>query len=121
MSHDLVIRGGHVLDGTGRPGFAADIAIDGGMITAIGTVPARGAEEINAHGLLVTPGFVDIHTHYDGQAVWDSHLAPLGLAWRDHGADGQLRRRFRPLPRGGSRHADRADGRRRGYPRPRAA
>ncbi|NCY23676.1 MAG: D-aminoacylase [Alphaproteobacteria bacterium] len=79
MSHDLVIRGGHVLDGTGRPGFAADIAIDGGMISAIGTVPARGAEEINAHGLLVTPGFVDIHTHYDGQAVWDSHLAPS--AW----------------------------------------
>jgi N-acyl-D-aspartate/D-glutamate deacylase len=79
MSHDLVIRGGHVLDGTGRPGFAADIAIDDGMISAIGTVPARGAEEINAHGLLVTPGFVDIHTHYDGQAVWDSHLAPS--AW----------------------------------------
>jgi N-acyl-D-aspartate/D-glutamate deacylase len=79
MSHDLVIRGGHVLDGTGRPGFAADIAIDGGMISAIGTVPARGVEEINAHGLLVTPGFVDIHTHYDGQAVWDSHLAPS--AW----------------------------------------
>jgi len=79
MSHDLVIRGGHVLDGTGRPGFVAGIAIDGGMITAIGTAPARGVEEINAHGLLVTPGFVDIHTHYDGQAVWDSHLAPS--AW----------------------------------------
>jgi len=79
MSHDLVIRGGHVLDGTGRPGFTADIAVDGGMITAVGTVPGRGAEEINAHGLLVTPGFVDIHTHYDGQAVWDSHLAPS--AW----------------------------------------
>lgn len=79
MSHDLVIRRGHVLDGTGRPGFSADIAVDGGIITAIGTVTARGAEEIDAHGLLVTPGFVDIHTHYDGQAVWDSHLAPS--AW----------------------------------------
>ena len=79
MSHDLVIRGGWVLDGTGAPGFEADIAVDGGTITAVGKVAARGREEMDAKGLLVTPGFVDIHTHYDGQAVWDSHLAPSAL------------------------------------------
>jgi N-acyl-D-aspartate/D-glutamate deacylase len=77
---DLVIRGGTVVDGTGRPAFEADVAIAGGRIAAVGpALPARGAEEIAAAGLLVTPGFVDIHTHYDGQAVWDSHLTPSAL------------------------------------------
>ena len=76
---DLVIRGGTVVDGTGRAPFEADIAISGGRIAAIGAVPGRGREEIEARGRLVTPGFVDIHTHYDGQAVWDSHLAPSAL------------------------------------------
>jgi len=76
---DLVIRNGTVVDGTGRPGFEADVAISGGRIAAVGAVPERGAEEIDAKGQLVTPGFVDIHTHYDGQAVWDSHLQPS--AW----------------------------------------
>jgi N-acyl-D-aspartate/D-glutamate deacylase len=79
MSHDLVIRGGLVLDGTGAPGFEADIAVDGGTIVRVGDVASRGREELDAKGLLVTPGFVDIHTHYDGQAVWDSHLAPSAL------------------------------------------
>jgi N-acyl-D-aspartate/D-glutamate deacylase len=79
MSHDLVIRNGWVLDGTGAPGFQADVAIEGETIVQVGRVTARGAEEIDAKGLLVTPGFVDIHTHYDGQAVWDSHLAPSAL------------------------------------------
>lgn len=81
MSDDisLIIRGGTVIDGTGRPGFEADIAIAGGRIAAIGSIPPTGAEEIDAKGRLVTPGFVDIHTHYDGQAIWDSHLAPS--AW----------------------------------------
>jgi len=76
---DLVIRGGTVVDGTGRAPFEADVAISGGRITAVGAVPGRGREEIAAKGLLVTPGFVDIHTHYDGQAVWDAHLAPSAL------------------------------------------
>ena len=79
MTHDMVIRGGTILDGTGAPGFIGDIAIQAGVIVQVGEVPARGTEEIDATGLLVTPGFVDIHTHYDGQAVWDSHLAPS--AW----------------------------------------
>jgi N-acyl-D-aspartate/D-glutamate deacylase len=76
---DLVIRGGMVVDGTGGAPFEADLAIAEGRITHIGQVAERGREEIDARGHLVTPGFVDIHTHYDGQAVWDSHLAPS--AW----------------------------------------
>jgi N-acyl-D-aspartate/D-glutamate deacylase len=76
---DLVIRGGTVIDGTGAPPREADVAIEGGRITEVGRVAARGREEIDARGRCVTPGFVDIHTHYDGQAVWDSHLAPS--AW----------------------------------------
>ncbi|WP_135466562.1 N-acyl-D-amino-acid deacylase family protein [Crenalkalicoccus roseus] len=76
---DLVIRGGTVADGTGRPLFEADVAIADGRIAAVGAVPGRGREEIDARGKLVTPGFVDIHTHYDGQAVWDSRLAPSSL------------------------------------------
>ena len=72
--HDLVIRGGTVVDGTGAPAFEADVAIDGGRIAAVGKVAARGKEEIDAKGLLVTPGFVDIHTHYDAQASWSERL-----------------------------------------------
>ncbi len=76
---DLVIRGGTVVDGTGAAPIEADVAIEGGRITEVGRVAARGREEIDARGRIVSPGFVDIHTHYDGQAVWDSHLAPS--AW----------------------------------------
>ena len=74
--HDLVIRGGTIVDGSGNPRFTGDIAVDGGRITAVGAVAAPGREEIDAKGLIVTPGFVDIHTHYDGQATWDSEMAP---------------------------------------------
>ncbi|MEZ5410924.1 MAG: amidohydrolase family protein [Acidimicrobiales bacterium] len=74
--HDLVIRNGTVVDGTGAPARAADVAIDDGRITAVGEVAGEGREEIDAAGLLVTPGFVDIHTHYDGQVVWDPALTP---------------------------------------------
>ncbi len=77
---DIVIRGGTVIDGTGGAPIEADVAIRGGTIAAIGpALDAKGSEEIDAKGRLVTPGFVDIHTHYDGQAVWDSHLAPSAL------------------------------------------
>jgi|HubBroStandDraft_1064217.scaffolds.fasta_scaffold00009_72 N-acyl-D-aspartate/D-glutamate deacylase len=75
-AYDLVIRGGTVADGTGGPLYEADIAIRGGRIAEIGGVDGSGRAEIDAGGLLVTPGFVDIHTHYDGQATWDSRLAP---------------------------------------------
>jgi len=75
-AHELVIRAGTVVDGSGAPGRTADVAVDGGRITAVGRVEGRGAREVDADGALVTPGFVDIHTHYDGQATWDSQLAP---------------------------------------------
>lgn len=74
--HDLVIRGGTIVDGTGGPAFSGDVAIDGGRITAVGRVDAKGREEIDATGRIVTPGFVDVHTHYDGQATWDQEMAP---------------------------------------------
>ena len=74
--HDLVIRGGTIVDGTGAARFVADVAVDGGIVTAIGQISATGREEIDATGKVVAPGFVDIHTHYDGQATWDSEMAP---------------------------------------------
>ena len=74
--HDLVIRSGTVVDGTGGPRSASDVAIDDGIITTIGTVTQRGRREIDATDLLVTPGWVDVHTHYDGQVTWDPLLAP---------------------------------------------
>ena len=74
--YDLVIRGGTVMDGNGGTPFTGDIAVKDGRIAAVGKVDGSGAEEIDAKGLAVTPGFVDIHTHYDGQAAWDTQLAP---------------------------------------------
>jgi N-acyl-D-aspartate/D-glutamate deacylase len=73
---ELVVRGGTVVDGTGAPGRRADVAFDGGRITAVGEVAERGAREVDADGLLVLPGWVDVHTHYDGQATWDAELGP---------------------------------------------
>ncbi len=73
---DLVIRGGTLYDGTGAAPRTADVAVAGGKITEVGQVAASGVREIEADGLMVTPGFVDIHTHYDGQATWDSRLTP---------------------------------------------
>ncbi len=76
MAHDLVIRGGSVVDGTGADAVSADVAIDDGRVTAVGHVDGRGRHEIDADGALATPGWVDIHSHYDGQATWDDELAP---------------------------------------------
>ncbi|ABM11605.1 MULTISPECIES: N-acyl-D-amino-acid deacylase family protein [Mycolicibacterium] len=76
MTYDLVIRGGTVVDGLGGAPFTGDVAVRGGVIVSVGTVDAAGAREIDATGLLVTPGFVDLHTHYDGQAIWSDRLTP---------------------------------------------
>jgi N-acyl-D-aspartate/D-glutamate deacylase len=79
MAHDLVIRGGRVADGLGGDPMVADVAVDGDTISAVGTVADRGRRELDADGFLVTPGFVDIHTHYDGQVTWDDRVTPS--AW----------------------------------------
>ncbi|HET6773601.1 MAG TPA: amidohydrolase family protein [Acidimicrobiales bacterium] len=74
--HHLVIRGGTVIDGTGGEPRTADVAIDGGIVTEVGRVRGTAARTVEADGLLVTPGFVDIHAHYDGQASWDERMVP---------------------------------------------
>jgi N-acyl-D-aspartate/D-glutamate deacylase len=75
-AYDLVVRGGEVFDGHGGPGRIADVAVKDGLIVGVGQVTAAGAQEIDARGRIVTPGFVDIHTHYDGQAAWDERMQP---------------------------------------------
>lgn len=75
-SADIVIRGGTVADGRGGELYEADVAVSGGRIVEVGKVSARGAEEIDAKGKLVTPGFVDVHTHYDGQVTWSNDVTP---------------------------------------------
>ena len=80
--HDIVIRGGTIVDGTGRKSFSGDVAIDGDRIAQVGGKAGPGKREIKADGQIVTPGWVDVHTHYDGQATWDPVLAPS--SW--HGA-----------------------------------
>jgi N-acyl-D-aspartate/D-glutamate deacylase len=79
MTYDLVIRGGTVIDGSGATRRTADVAVEDGFIAEVGTVGTRGRREIDAGGAIVTPGFVDIHTHYDGQATWDSRLQPSSV------------------------------------------
>ena len=74
--HDIVIRAGTLADGTGSPAEVGDVAIDGDRITAVGQDIGQGRREIDADGLLVTPGWVDIHAHYDAQATWDPMLSP---------------------------------------------
>ena len=79
MAHDLLLRGGTVIDGTGAPPFQADVALRGGLIAAVGDCDGPADRVLDASGALVIPGFVDIHTHYDGQASWDPDLAPSCL------------------------------------------
>ena len=76
MTFDLVLRGGTVIDGTGAAGRSADVAITAGRIVEVGNVSGNGHRELDVTGALVTPGFVDVHTHYDGQATWDNRLQP---------------------------------------------
>jgi N-acyl-D-aspartate/D-glutamate deacylase len=73
---DLLIRNGRIVDGTGAPAYRADLGLRNGRIAAIGQDLGIAAQQIDADGLLVTPGFVDVHTHFDGQATWDERLWP---------------------------------------------
>lgn len=73
---DLVVRGGTVVDGSGAPPRTADVAVRDGVVVEVGRVDGTARRELDADGLLVTPGFVDIHTHFDGQATWDPELRP---------------------------------------------
>ena len=104
--HDTVIRGGTIVDGSGKPGITGDVALDGGKIAQAGGKAGPGKREIDANGLLVTPGFVDVHTHYDGQATWDSELAPS--SW--HGVTtvlmGNCGVGFAPVRKSKSEHDD---------------
>ena len=78
-THDLVIRGGTLVDGSGGAPYAADVAVTDGLITSVGKVEGSASRTVDADGALVTPGFVDVHCHYDGQATWDSQIVPS--AW----------------------------------------
>ena len=78
-THDIVLRGGLVFDGSGAQPREMDVAMDGGVISGLGKIGGKGREEIDARGQIVTPGFVDIHTHYDGQATWGSEISPSSL------------------------------------------
>jgi N-acyl-D-aspartate/D-glutamate deacylase len=77
MAHDIVIRGGKIVDGTGAEPFSGDVAVKDGRIAGIGKVAERGAREIDADGAIVTPGFIDLHTHLDAQIGWDPDLTPI--------------------------------------------
>ena len=74
--HDIVIRGGTIINGTGKPRFTGDVGITADQISEVGGKLGPARREMNASGLLVTPGWVDVHTHYDGQAMWDPMLSP---------------------------------------------
>ena len=99
--HDLVIRGADVVDGTGGDRFSGDVAVDDGVITEIGRVEGRGRAELDADGRMLAPGWVDVHTHYDGQATWDPEMTPS--SW--HGVTtvvmGNCGVGFAPVRRGG--------------------
>lgn len=76
MTYDLVIRGGTIVDGLGRQPYVGAVAVKDGVMVGLGLVVGDATREIDATGLLVTPGFVDVHTHYDGQAIWSPRLNP---------------------------------------------
>ncbi|MEX1369448.1 MAG: amidohydrolase family protein [Nannocystaceae bacterium] len=79
MSYDLKITGGTIIDGTGQPGYRGDVAVVDGRIVEVGACKGSATQTVDAEGAIVTPGFVDIHTHYDGQVSWDEELAPSSL------------------------------------------
>jgi N-acyl-D-amino-acid deacylase len=102
--YDLAIRNGLIVDGARNPRYRADVAIKDGVIVRIGRVkPGEAARVIDATGLVVAPGFIDLHTHYDAQVFWDPYLTTSGLPRRDLGGARQLRLRLRADGAGAAR------------------
>ncbi|MGE0709828.1 MAG: amidohydrolase family protein [Planctomycetota bacterium] len=99
--HDLVIRNATIVDGTGQPAYTGDLAVREGTIAAVGEVSEPGRREVDAEGLLLTPGWVDIHTHYDGQVTWDPYLTPSGWHGVTTAVMGNCGVGFAPVAKGG--------------------
>ncbi len=99
--HDLVLKGGTIVDGTGRPPFTGDIAVDRGMISSVGSVESGARREVDADGAVVTPGWVDAHTHYDGQVTWDDRLEGSAANGVTTVVMGNCGVGFAPVPPGG--------------------
>ena len=98
--HDLVIRNALLLDGLGNPPREGALAIAGGRIAALGDHVGPARRVLDARGLALAPGIIDIHTHFDAQLTWDPHLRPSTAARRDDRRDRQLRLHDRALPAG---------------------
>ena len=99
---DLIVRGGTLVDGTGAPPVVGDLAISGSMIVAVGgRIDSPGAEVIDADGAIVAPGWVDVHTHYDGQVTWDDTLDPSFSNGVTTLVMGNCGVGFAPCPKGG--------------------
>ena len=95
---DLVIRDGTVIDGTGGPARTADVAIFDGIIVEVGPVTATGRDELDAKGLIITPGFIDVHTHYDAQVTWAQQILPSSCNGVTTVLMGNCSVGFAPLP-----------------------
>lgn len=104
--YDILIRGGTVVDGSGAPPFTADICVRNGVIAEIGRIASAAERTINADGALVTPGWVDAHTHYDGQVTWDDRLEGSAANGVTTVVMGNCGDGFAPVPPGGAHRPD---------------